>query len=60
VLFGDGTGRFPTARALRVGAASDVVVADLNRDRKLDVVILTSSEVPESAFLLLGNGRGGF
>jgi FG-GAP-like repeat len=60
VLFGDGTGRFPTSRPLAVGLASGVVVADLNVDRKLDLLILTSSEIPEPAYLLFGDGRGGF
>jgi FG-GAP-like repeat len=60
VLFGDGTGRFPIARELKIEFAGRVVVADLNRDRKQDLAVLTGTDVAGPLYLLFGDGRGGF
>jgi len=64
VFLGNGSGRFPVIRPgipHRSDLGGDTVVAaDLNRDRDLDLVVLTSSEVPESAYVFLGRGDGRF
>jgi hypothetical protein len=64
VLLGNGSGRFPVIRR-GIPESSDfpgetVVPADLNRDRKLDLVVLTSSEIPASAYIALGDGNARF
>ena len=57
VLLGDGTGGFTFRRPL---AGVSVVVANLNRDRNLDLAVLDADEDPNPASLLMGRGDGGF
>jgi hypothetical protein len=59
VLFGDGRGGFVEATASPFdfgGKAFHAVVADVNRDNKMDVI----ADGDDSVRVMLGDGRGGF
>jgi hypothetical protein len=59
VLFGDGTGRFRTPYLPRLeGVATEAV--DLNRDSKIDLVLLNADEDPDPAGVRFGRGGGAF
>lgn len=71
VLPGDGTGAFNATNAVTVeteGYASQILVGDLNGDKRPDLVVLSqgsytySGYVPETAgaWVYLNNGNGGF
>ena len=62
VLLNDGTGKFGAPNVLSVqGDASQIVLADLNNDNKLDIVApLFAFSADGRVAIFLGNGSGGF
>lgn len=61
VLFGDGTGRFPTNRIISVDGAvgpSSIISADLNRDGALDLAVANAAS--NNVSVLQGDGAGNF
>jgi hypothetical protein len=65
VFLGDGTGLFPRLLSDEIGASplrptESFVAADLNVDRRLDLVVLNGDEDPDPAHVQLGLGRGRF
>jgi hypothetical protein len=58
VLLGNGNGTFAPRQAVAVFGTQDVDLADLNGDRKLDLV--TGSFSSNTLCVLLGNGNGTF
>lgn len=61
VLLGNGDGTFGTKTDYDAGQPADgVVITDLNKDGKLDIVAQTSFSLIESVSVLLGNGNGTF
>jgi hypothetical protein len=58
ILLGNGNGTFQTAVHYAAGTPSDLAVADLNADGKLDLV--AASNTTSKATVLLGNGDGTF
>jgi hypothetical protein len=65
VFPGNGSGLFPTVQPGQLGdepidSSESFVAADLNRDRRLDLVVLNSDEDPEPAHIQLGRGNGRF
>jgi hypothetical protein len=59
ILTGDGTGRFTRTAAQTFGGASYMAVGDVNGDRNLDIIGLSSS-FSTVITIILGNGSGGF
>jgi hypothetical protein len=57
VLPGDGNGNFGPQKTLVIGQPSNVVAADFNLDRKIDIAYLTDQN---SAVVQLGNGDSTF
>jgi hypothetical protein len=62
VLLGDGDGTFRAAVRYSLGAngATSVAVADVNGDRKPDLIVATGSNMAGLVGVLLGNGDGTF
>jgi hypothetical protein len=61
ILFGTGTGRFVAPHAVRVPADADAVaVADLDGDRRQDLVVGATTHASGSISVLLGRGDGTF
>jgi hypothetical protein len=57
LLLGDGNGNFGPQKTLVIGQPSNVVAADFNLDRKIDIASLTDQN---SAVVQLGNGDSTF
>ena len=63
VLLGDGKGSFTRAPGSPFPCGRSpypVALADVNGDRKLDIVVPNSGPAPRTVSVLLGNGRGDF
>lgn len=62
VLFGDGSGRFPTSRPLVLGVASPALmaVADLDEDGHADLVVPAVGAGERRVNFYYGDGQGGF
>jgi hypothetical protein len=58
ILRGNGDGTFQPAVSFNTPEPDDIVVADVNGDSKLDIVIVTAA--PKTASVFLGNGNGTF
>lgn len=59
-LEGDGTGSFTVRSLTNTGQQpTDLKIADLNRDGKLDVVLVNQSETTEHVWVYNGDGLGG-
>ena len=58
ILLGNGNGTFQTAVNFNAGTPTDLAVADLNGDNKLDLAV--ASNTINKASVLLGNGDGTF
>jgi len=62
VLLGNGAGTFQTAQVYGSGGsdAEEIVVADVNGDGKLDLIVTNGGGSPSTVGVLLGNGDGTF
>ena len=60
VLLGNGDGTLQAARNYAVVSPGQLVLADLNRDHKLDIAILNVNITNPGFSVLLGNGDGTF
>ena len=63
LLVGDGTGGFtagPPNIGFVGGSPIQPVVADLDRDRRADLLILNGAEEPQTPTVQFGDGKGGF
>jgi hypothetical protein len=61
ILFGDGTGHFPTSDSIAVGPYPlSICSADFNGDGNLDLATANSNSGPNNVSVLLGDGSGHF
>jgi uncharacterized protein (TIGR03437 family) len=61
ILFGNGTGNFPTRSVATSGSGpAAIVTADFNLDHKADLAIVYPSAAANNVAVLLGNGNGTF